>query len=428
MRVLVYGLQNSGATLVTLYIGQRPGTLIVPDLWTMFCAPRATFEQDACVKVTITESFPLETHVTAFKPDFKILVVRRPMDNWLSLRKKAFANHNGTIEQKFARVDRAFMHRNRFDAFIVFEDFVSFPAPLSQCLQDAGWALPADAGCYPRTALDMERHIWSTAPYLYDQIQWSVGQARIQPLAQIVLGYNDDPRARSFCERHCPNLHRFYEDHVSKSESCVGKRLIHLSQDEDAFQSQQKFVENMLALFESSLRAGNSSTAMEIAEDLCACAPDRPEVWNAKARAHEAAGELPMAEKTLHDALQLSPTDRAPAFHLNLARQALRSGKVSDAMEIATRILHEDPDNLPAHLTAAEAQLRARRFESVMDHAERAMALDPRNVNARRLLAESFLGLGRGKEALELFRSCLAITPGYQPAEMRLLQLTGKTI
>lgn len=428
MRVLVYGLQNSGATLVTLYVGQRPGTLVVPDLWTMFCAPRGPVGQDSCVKVTITESYPLEMHAAAFEPDFKILVVRRPVDNWLSLRKKAFANHNGTIEQKFARLDEIFMQRNSFDAFVVFEDFVSSPTLLSRRLQGAGWALPPDADRYPRSALDMERHIWATAPYLYDQIQWNVGQARIQPLAQTSLGYSDDPRARAFCENYCPNLHQFYEERTPRGGVGTGKRLIHLSQDEDAFQSQQNFVGNMLALFESSLRSGNPSTAKEIAEDLCVCAPANPVVWNAKARAYEAMGELPMAEKILRDALQQSPANLAPEFHLNLARQALRTGKVGDAFQIAERILQGDPDNLSAHLTAAEAQLRARRFESVLSHAERAMELDPRNVNARRLVAESLIGLGREKEAVNIFRSCLAISPGCRPAERRLLQFTGKII
>lgn len=425
MRVLVYGLQNSGATLVTLYIGQRSGTLVVPDLWTMFCAPRGPFEQDLCVKVTITESFPLETHVAAFEPDFKILVVRRPIDNWLSLRKKSFANHDGTIEQKFARADDVFLHRSDFDAFIVFEDFVSFPALLSESLRNAGWDLPADADCFPRSTLDMERYIWSTAPYLYRQIQWGVGQARIQALENISLGYSDDPQARAFCERHCPNLHRFYEEHPTSRVSGAVRPVTHVSQDEEALQSQLGFIGNMVGLFENALHVGGTSMAMEIAEDLCICAPNSPEGWNAKARVLEVMGDLPAAEKVLQEALLRAHTDRAPAFYLNLARQALRLGQINSGLEIAERILDEDPDNFPARITAAEAQVRACRFESAMNHAERVMALDPRSTNARRLMAESLVGLGRKQEAIDMFRSCLAISPGYRPAELRLLQLTG---
>jgi hypothetical protein len=40
MRIMFYGLQTSGATLVTLFTGQRPSSVALPDLWTMYWAPR----------------------------------------------------------------------------------------------------------------------------------------------------------------------------------------------------------------------------------------------------------------------------------------------------------------------------------------------------------------------------------------------------
>lgn len=422
MRILLYGLQNSGATLAALFAGQREGSLVVPDLWTMYCAPRPPFSRDICVKATVTEAFPLSRHKRAFRPDFTALIVRRPIDNYLSLKRKAFANHDGIITQKFRRVERAFRATSTFNEVVVFEDFVAAPDAFANRLRQFGWRLPPDAHEFPRSALEMERFIWAQERRLYPQIQWGTGQARIQPLAGIRLGRSEDQEARAFCRQHCPALQDFYDE---RDRSQANAPLLRHPQDEPALQAQQNYATQLLPLFEGYLRIGDARSALEAASDLCACAPDVPACWGAKARAFESLGQPDEAGSTLESAIAAAAN--RPAAHrelrLHLAQHALRRGDFASAMAMCRALLEEAPDDVGAHLAIAEASLRRRQFEVVHRHASTAMALDPRNVNARRLLAESLLGTSQREEAIDYFRSCLAISPGYTPAEARLLQL-----
>jgi tetratricopeptide (TPR) repeat protein len=422
MRLLLYGLQNSGATLAALFAGQREGSLVVPDLWTMYCAPRPPFSGDICIKATVTEAFPLSKHRRAFRPDITALVVRRPIDNYLSLQRKAFANHDGMLMHKFRRVERAFRAASTFDEVVVFEDFVAASDAFAGRLRQLGWSLPSGAPEFPRSALDMEQLLWRQERRLYSQIQWGAGQARIQPLAGIRLGRSQDEAARAFCHRHCPVLQDFYDE---RDQSHTDVPLLRHPQDEPALQAQQNYAANLLTLFEGYLRIGDTRAAMDVARDLCACAPDVSASWGAKARALEALGQPDDAGSTLESAIA-NAASRPVAqreLRLHLAQHALRRGYFASATGMGQALLEETPDDAGAHLVIAEASLRCRQFEVVYQHAHAAMTLDPRNVNARRLLAESLLGMSQREEAIDYLRSCLAIAPGYAPAEARLLQL-----
>lgn len=425
MRLMFYGLQNSGATLVTLFAGQRPASVVIPDLWTMYCAPEIGGSADICIKVTVTSSFPLRRHLEAFRPDAAFMVVRRPVDNIVSLRRKHFARHDGTPAEKFATADRHFASPDPFDGVVAFEDFVSAPGVLARKLEELGWDLPDDAGTFPRTPLEIERHNWREMPDLYHRAQWGTGQARIQSLNQLRLGAVEDEQASAFCERHCPAMHEHYEQRQALASVPPPVPLRHSAQDEPAFQAQQNYVLNHLALFESHIRLGNHQAALELAEEMSNLAPDRPETWRARARALGLCGRHEEAESLLLHALQESAPQSTKALGIKnaLAASALRDGDVERCTELAREVIACDPRNVPAQQLLADSALKEGRFADAISHAEAVINMDSANVGGRRALGEGLLGVGRISEAREWLESCSALAPDNQLVRRKLEQV-----
>ncbi len=78
MRLLIYGMQSSGATTFTLFLAQRPDCLALVDVLNNFAAPRVNTAMDMVVKVTMTTAYPLAVHVERFRPDKIVLFLRDP--------------------------------------------------------------------------------------------------------------------------------------------------------------------------------------------------------------------------------------------------------------------------------------------------------------------------------------------------------------
>ena len=423
MRIMFYGLQNSGATLLTLLAGQREGSIVIPDLWTMYPAPRVDAGLDACVKVTVTATYPLQRHVEEFRPDHVFLVVRRPVDNIASLWRKSFARHDGTPEEKFAIADAHFAEPDAFSGVVAFEDFVADPSVVTRRLAELGWELPESAADFPRTALQMERHIWAVAPQLYRQAEWGTGQARVQPLRTIRLGNVDDPAAAAFCRAHAPAMHASYEQRrAAGTLPAPVATLKHSALDEVALQGQRNYVGNQLGLFEGLMRAGDGPAALELAVELCALGPDMPEVWNAQVRALEQCGRADEAEAVLTRAVAAAEPGSAQhaALRVHLATRAARAGDLDRCVQIAQQVLDDHPGTVGAHQALADVALRQQRFEDAERHALAVLEVDPRSLNGRRVYADALFGLGQVEAACDWLRSCLAIAPDFQIAARKL--------
>ncbi|MGH2960345.1 MAG: hypothetical protein ACRDKE_12120, partial [Solirubrobacterales bacterium] len=113
-RVLIHAMQSSGATLFTLFTGQRPGSVVIPDLWITEQIPQLTAPGDLILKTTASE-IPFETHVERFRPDKIVIFVRDPLDQISSLDSKSYRDLGGTLEKKLAAFDELFAVRERFD-------------------------------------------------------------------------------------------------------------------------------------------------------------------------------------------------------------------------------------------------------------------------------------------------------------------------
>jgi len=162
MRILVYGMQSSGATAFTLFMAQRPDCLALVDVLNNYAAPRMSTPLDMVVKVVATTAYPLAAHMERFRPDRVVLLLRDPHDNYQSLSNKPYRNHSGLMEEKFILFDQVFAERERFDAVIRYEDFV---APF-RCFLTARGACIARSrftGCGARRG-GKWRYSWSRSP------------------------------------------------------------------------------------------------------------------------------------------------------------------------------------------------------------------------------------------------------------------------
>jgi len=84
-RILVYGMQASGASLFTYYLAQKPSTVAIIDLWAYYVAPNLQTDTTCLLKAIVTTDIALEQHLTSYQPDLKILFLRDPVQNFISL-------------------------------------------------------------------------------------------------------------------------------------------------------------------------------------------------------------------------------------------------------------------------------------------------------------------------------------------------------
>lgn len=125
MKILIYSLQSSGASLFTFWLAQQLKYIGIIDLYFNVLAPKINYE-NVIIKCTINELFKFEDHVESFKPDKKILFLRNPFENYLSLKEKIYCNFGGDINKKFELNDFYIKNKNDFfDCVITYEDFIA---------------------------------------------------------------------------------------------------------------------------------------------------------------------------------------------------------------------------------------------------------------------------------------------------------------
>jgi hypothetical protein len=178
MRLLVYGMQSSGATAFSLFLAQKPGSLGLVDILNNYAAPKLECDLPVIAKVVVTTAYPLETHQERFRPDRTILFLRDPRENYVSLMSKGYRNHSGLIDEKFALLDRIFGARDRFDAVIYYEDFIDRAPHILRTVNDLKW--PVDEACYAfrRTHVQLIKALWEAVPDLFNHFEFSYGNVQ----------------------------------------------------------------------------------------------------------------------------------------------------------------------------------------------------------------------------------------------------------
>jgi len=122
MKILVYGMQSSGASLFTYFLAQQENWIGIPDIHTHSWCPKADhLELDIVVKCVVTTDHPIEKHISIYKPDKTILFLRDRQANMSSLGRKGYKHHNGRMEDKFEILDQL---GTNFDFVVQYEDFI----------------------------------------------------------------------------------------------------------------------------------------------------------------------------------------------------------------------------------------------------------------------------------------------------------------
>lgn len=219
MRLLIHGMQSSGASTFAYFLAQRPGCLALVDILNMYAAPRLDTDLDVVAKCVVTASFPLALHAERFQPDRIVLLLRDPRANYASLRTKPYRNHSGLIDEKFELIDGLFANRARFDAVIAYEDFVDRRPAVIDAVRALGW--PAETGHYAfrRTQSEMIAALWQHQPALFEAFELSFGNCDPRGLRPGRRPMPRDPAVTARLERLCPRLLAFYRAREADAEA-----------------------------------------------------------------------------------------------------------------------------------------------------------------------------------------------------------------
>jgi len=210
MRLLVHGMQSSGATAFTLFLAQRPECLALVDVPNNFAAPRLRTSRNMVVKVVVTTAYSLTVHQQRFCPDRTILLLRDPRDNYQSLRTKNYRNYSGLLEEKFQIIEQLFAERQRFDAVIEYEDFVARDPQVLMQLDDIGWVVDASCYQYRRRHEELFAALWAEVPELFEQMELCFGNVQGHEASERFRDKPRDSAVDAHLEVLCPRLLAHY--------------------------------------------------------------------------------------------------------------------------------------------------------------------------------------------------------------------------
>lgn len=217
MRLLVHGMQSSGATAFTQVLAQRPGCIALVDIPNNYAAPRVTTGLDFVAKAVITTAYPLDVHVERFRPDKVVLLLRDPRDNYESLRTKDYRHRSGLMEEKFQMLEALFVQRRRFDAVIHYEDLVERHDDVMQAMAGLGWPIDPAYFQFNRSCNALLSSLWAAEPTLMEEMEVVFGNARGRELTP---RYRDKPwngTIESRVAALCPHLLAHYRTRTSVS-------------------------------------------------------------------------------------------------------------------------------------------------------------------------------------------------------------------
>ena len=212
MRLLVHGMQSSGATSFSMFLAQRTEALALVDIPNNFAAPRLSTPLDVVAKVVITTAYPLAVHVDRFRPDRTILFLRDPRDNYVSLRSKPYRNYAGLMREKFRLLEGIFAERDRYDAVIHYEDFVARDPDVIATVRRLGWMAEEDHFAFRRLHDDILRMLWEHEPALMDDMEVVFGNFRGREVTDRFRDQPADAAVDAALAELCPRLLAYYRD------------------------------------------------------------------------------------------------------------------------------------------------------------------------------------------------------------------------
>jgi hypothetical protein len=202
MRILIYGMQSSGASTLAFLLAQKPDCAAFIDIWAMYAAPSLPGTGDVVAKVVVTTAFPLALHQERFRPDCTVLFLRHPVANRGSLSTKSYRHHCGFMEEKFRLLDAVFESRSGFDAVLCYEDLIYDTTGMLQSVSQLGWACDSNVR-FDRNPAEIQRFNEQRYPMVMDRLEYGSGNhhwGRLDPdFVNLPESSDADPDMREWC-------------------------------------------------------------------------------------------------------------------------------------------------------------------------------------------------------------------------------------
>lgn len=225
MRVLLYGMQSSGASLITYFLGQAPRSVALVDVWARHLTPDLPDGRAEAViaKCVVTTGFSFEEHLRSFRPDRTILVLRHPAQNYESLRRKGYIDEGGPIDEKFAKLEEVFRERGRFDLTLAYEDFVADPERTVAALRGAGISAELDYYRFRRSTRKIRAFNFAHDPWCAERygFGWGFGNVQGTQLNAAKLYRPASPEVEARVRELCPSVCSFYDTRFPDLESAA---------------------------------------------------------------------------------------------------------------------------------------------------------------------------------------------------------------
>ena len=231
MKILIYGMQSSGASLFSYFLAQKPDSLAILDLWIGNEIPELNEAgaKDFIVKCTVNTEVPIERQIEIFNPDRTILLLRCPACNYASLKTKRYKNDSGSIDEKFQSLENSFRNDKIFDLTILYEDFVLDHSTTLNALSSLNFGVKPSFYLFSRSKNDICRFNRESIPWcnLNYEKKWSAGNVHTRASifgrkyisARKVLRCSDNEEDRSKIGSLCPALLRYYDKKYWKSHT-----------------------------------------------------------------------------------------------------------------------------------------------------------------------------------------------------------------
>jgi len=210
MKVLFYGMQSSGASILAFALAQKPDSVGFVDIWNMFAAPELVTDRDVVAKVVVTSAFSLDVHRRRFRPDVTILVLRHPVDTYYSLFGKTYANESGLIDEKFAVLDKVLKSGKGFDQVFFYEDFVFTPNRLIELCHRIGWRITSDALLFRRTQREIQDANAAACPGIHHRLKYGLGNIHGRGLLRDRVEFSEPWGKTSHLPKLCATVFRHY--------------------------------------------------------------------------------------------------------------------------------------------------------------------------------------------------------------------------
>lgn len=214
MRLFVYGMQTSGASLTTYLLGQVSDSLVLVDLYSYEVMPAIEAPEARYVigKAVITTTHSLDDHLRSFRPDRTILLLRDPLQNYVALRRKQYANEDGALEDKFRLLNELFLQRDRFDLVLRYEDVVGDPQGVVTALRGIGFPASLEHYALPRSREEITSYNLHHSAWCRERFGrgWSFGNIHGDRMQQSLV-HKHVPRAvQEAVSELCPDVVAYY--------------------------------------------------------------------------------------------------------------------------------------------------------------------------------------------------------------------------